>query len=78
MANKGRQSLGHGAIHALHLLATFWPLARPALSVNKPISDKRKNLRRINTQGSSLALEIRNTNTTKTRVAHGNSHLACV
>ena len=34
---------------------------------------------RINTEGSQLALEIRNTSaTTKTRVAYGNSHLACV
>ena len=34
---------------------------------------------RINTQGSYLALEIRNTSTTtKTCVAYGNSHLAYV
>ena len=34
---------------------------------------------RINTQGSSLALEIRNiSTTTKTWVTYGNSHLACV
>ena len=34
---------------------------------------------RINTQGSKLALEIRNTSTTaKTSDAYGNSHLACV
>ena len=34
---------------------------------------------RINTRGSSLALEIYNTRTTtKTRVAYSNSHLACM
>ena len=32
---------------------------------------------RINTQGSQLELERCHTNTTTTRVAYGNSHLAC-
>ena len=33
----------------------------------------------INTQGSQSALKIRNTSTTtKTQVAYGNSHLACM